>query len=171
MPTSQRTMHKLSMYTQAFFRTSVFFSCLALFACSKPDYHTADGSSGRFADAHGKWLLINYWAEWCKPCLEEMSELNRFQQQHRDRVILLTVNYDGAVGEPLLKQIGKLGIELPVLLNDPAPMLGVKRPDTLPTTLVFDTHGNLHQTLQGAQTAATLAAAIDIEATPVKNVP
>jgi thiol-disulfide isomerase/thioredoxin len=166
--TSQRTFQTPIIFRQppVIFRTLICFACFsALTACSKPDYHTADGGSGRFADARGKWLLINYWAEWCKPCIEELPALNRFQQQHRDRVLLLTVNYDGAQGASLQQQIAKLGIELPVLIEDPAPRLGVPRPDALPTTLVFDRDGKLHQTLQGAQTLATLSAAIEVPIT------
>lgn len=138
----------------------LFIALGMLSGCSKPDYQTADGNSGRFADTRGKWLLINYWAEWCKPCIEEIPELDRFQQEHRDRVLLLTVNYDGVQGQSLQQQIDKLQIKLPVLLNDPAPLLGFRRPDALPTTFVFDPQGVLRQTLQGPQTAATLAAAI-----------
>lgn len=136
----------------------IFLSALS--GCGKPDYHTADGKHGRFADTRGKWLLINYWAEWCKPCIEEMPELYRFQQEHRDRVLLLTVNYDGVLGPSLQQQIDKLHIKLPVLLNDPAPLLGFRRPDALPTTYVLDPEGVLQHTLQGPQTMATLAAAI-----------
>lgn len=157
---------------RVFFHTLFFLICFgALTGCSRPDYHTADGSSGRFAEARGKWLLINYWAEWCKPCIEEMPALNRFQQQHRDRVLLLTVNYDGAQGESLRHQIAKLGVTLPVLLEDPAPLLGFPHPDTLPTTLVFDPAGSLRQTLQGAQTTATLAAAIGAQPASMQNAP
>lgn len=144
------------------FHALILFLCIgALAACSKPDYETVDGSSGRFADAHGKWLLINYWADWCKPCIQEMPELYRFQQEHRDSVLLLTVNYDGPEKATLQQQIKKIGIELPVLLNDPAALLGYQRPEALPTTLVFDSKGVLRHTLQGPQTAATLAAALE----------
>lgn len=143
------------------FRALIILACIgALSACSKPDYHTADGGNGRFADARGKWLLINYWAEWCKPCVEELPELQRFQHQYADRVVLLTVNYDGVRGRSLQQQIAKLAIELPVLLDDPASLLGVQRPQTLPTTLVFTPDGTFHQTLEGAQTVTTLAAAV-----------
>ncbi|HET8711712.1 MAG TPA: TlpA disulfide reductase family protein [Spongiibacteraceae bacterium] len=146
----------------------IIVTCMGLLsACSKPDYHTADGGSGRFADARGKWLLINYWAEWCKPCLKEMPELRRFQQQYADKALLLTVNYDGAQGQALQQQIAKIGIKLPVLLEDPAARLGTSRPDVLPTTLIFDPQGKLHETLQGEQTLDTLAAAIGAQ--PVKN--
>ncbi|MFT3930319.1 MAG: TlpA disulfide reductase family protein [Spongiibacteraceae bacterium] len=153
--------------------TSVRISYLAIFwvllatlsGCSKPDYQTADGNSGRFADTRGKWLLINYWADWCKPCIEEMPELHRFQQQQSDRVVLLTVNYDGLQGQSLQQQIEKLQIKLPVLLQDPAPLLGFQRPDALPTTLVFDPQGALHAALQGAQTMQSLVEATTKEAT------
>lgn len=136
-----------------------FFSLLT--GCSKPDYQTADGNSGRFADTRGKWLFINYWAQWCKPCIEEMPELHRFQQEHRDRAVLFTVNYDGAQGESLQQQIKKIGITLPVLLQDPAVALQFPRPDALPATYVFDPRGVLRHTLHGPQTAATLAAILD----------
>ena len=147
----------------------VLVCCAFLYGCNKPDYRTAAGDSGNFADARGKWLLINYWAEWCKPCIEEMSELNRFQQQQRERALLLTVNYDGAQGDALQQQIAKLHIEVPVLLDDPAPQLGFTRPTALPTTLVFDPEGKLRHTLQGPQTRASLNALID--AAPLKNRP
>lgn len=173
MQTPQRPIHTGHIRrARIIVHTMIISACLSLLtACSRPDYHTADGGSGRFADARGKWLLINYWAEWCKPCIEEMPALNRFQQQHRDRVLLLTVNYDGAQGESLRQQIAKLGVELPVLLDDPAPQLDFPHPDALPTTLVFAPDGKLRETLQGAQTAATLAAAIGSPQEPEKNAP
>ena len=151
MPFSSRKLYVL-----------IFSICFSiLLGCSKPDYETADGSSGRFADTRGKWLLINYWAEWCKPCIEEMPELLRFQQEQQDRAVLFTVNYDGVQGESLQQQIKKIGIELPVLLQDPAATLKFPRPQALPATYVFDPEGTLRHTLHGPQTAATLAALLD----------
>lgn len=135
-------------------------ACVLLGACSRPDYQTADGDSGRFADLRGKWLLINYWAEWCKPCIEELPELAAFQREHSAQATVLSVNYDGAVGDTLREQIEKLRVELPVILGDPAPQLGYPRPAVLPTTLIFAPDGTLKDTLVGPQTAASLAAAI-----------
>ena len=133
---------------------------LLLSSCSKIDYHTTAGESGRFID--GKtWFLINYWAEWCKPCIEEIPELNRMQTLNTSRVRVFAVNYDGAQGNALLQQIAKLGIAVPTLLEDPAPKLGFQKPDALPTTFVFSPDGTLRQTLQGPQTVASLTAAIE----------
>ncbi|MDB6063341.1 MAG: thioredoxin [Verrucomicrobiaceae bacterium] len=134
--------------------------CALLTACSKPDYHTADGASGRFIDLRGKWLVISYWAEWCKPCIEEMPELNQFGAKFASTATVFAVNYDNAQDDKLQQQIKKLHIELPVLLQDPAVQLGYQRPEALPTTFIFNPEGELKATLVGPQTGASLAAAM-----------
>lgn len=135
--------------------------CTLLNACGKADYHTADGASGHFADLRGKWLLINYWAQWCKPCIEEIPELNRFHKEFSARATVLAVNYDNAQGEQLLQQIKQLHIELPVLQQDPSTQLGYPLPEVLPTTFVFNPEGKLTATLIGPQTVESLTAAIN----------
>ena len=141
-------------------KTLLLVCCAALLACSKPDYTTATGDSGHFNDLRGKWLLINYWADWCKPCIEEIPELNQFSEQYTDKAILFTVNYDGVQGKELQDQINKLHLRVPVLIEDPASKLSYTRPQALPTTLVFGPDGQLKKTLVGPQTIASLKAAI-----------
>ena len=69
------------------------------------------------AQTRGEWLLINYWAEWCKPCIEEIPELNEFAQLNANRARVLMVNFDGASGETLREQARRLGITT-TLLDD-----------------------------------------------------
>lgn len=141
-------------------RHAALLLCVLLSACGKPDYHTLDGHSGRFADSKGRWVLINYWAEWCKPCIKEIPELNRFAQQYGDRAQVFAVNFDGVQGAELQQQVDKLKFAIPVLLEDPAARFGYPRPQALPSTFVIGPDGTLKQVLQGEQTLATLAAAI-----------
>jgi thiol-disulfide isomerase/thioredoxin len=112
-------------------------------------------------------MYINYWATWCKPCIDEIPELNHFAKDHADRAVVFAVDFDNAQGEKLLASSQKLGIEFPVLIDDPHSVLGVDKPYALPTTFVFNPQGELQQTLLGPQTAASLAAAMDI-APPVQ---
>lgn len=133
---------------------------LLVAACGKPDYTTLQGESGRFSDLGGRWFLINYWAEWCKPCIKELPELNEFQRLHGERATMFVVNFDGIGGDALATQVERLDIETPALLQDPAAILGYERPKALPTTFVFGPDGKLRQILQGPQTVASLAAAI-----------
>jgi thiol-disulfide isomerase/thioredoxin len=150
-------------------RLSVVFLALLLSACNSEstplatgtsDYIDLSGNSGNFSDHRGKWMFINYWATWCKPCIDEIPELNHFASDNADRAVVFAVDFDNAQGEKLLASSQKLGIEFPVLIEDPHLVLGVDKPYALPTTFVFDPQGELQHTLLGPQTAASLAAAM-----------
>ncbi|WP_019530549.1 TlpA family protein disulfide reductase [Dasania marina] len=108
----------------------------------------------------GQWLFINYWASWCKPCLEEIPELNRFAQQQAQQVKVFAVNFDGLQGDELQQQAQKFGIDYIVLAQDPAPALNLSLPTGLPTTYVYNPEGKLHKTLLGPQTIDSLLAAM-----------
>jgi thiol-disulfide isomerase/thioredoxin len=142
------------------FSLPILALCAALTACSKPDYETLSGDSGRFSDLHGRWLFVNYWAEWCKPCLKELPALKAFNEQYAKQAAVLTVNFDGPDRDQLSAQVKKLSVEVPVLLSDPAAQLGIDRPQGLPTTFVFDPQGKFVTKLEGEQTIETLAAVI-----------
>ena len=115
-------------------------------------------SSATLASARGHWTVVNYWAEWCKPCIKEIPELNKLASEHA-AIRVFGVNYDGETGELLQQQIDKLGIEFPLLIQDPAEDIGIRRPVVLPTTLILAPDGKLAATLVGPQTLESLLAA------------
>ena len=127
---------------------------LALAACSP-----AEKPSGtlQLDELYGQWVVINYWAIWCKPCIQEIPELNKLAEL--PQVTVLGVNYDGISGEELDQQLEKLGVAFRTLETDPAAQLGMARPVVLPTSLVLDPQGQLIETLVGPQTLETLATA------------
>ncbi|MEE4279601.1 MAG: TlpA disulfide reductase family protein [Halieaceae bacterium] len=106
---------------------------------------------------NGDWTFVNYWAEWCRPCIKEIPELNALNA--RDGFRVHGVNFDGASGEALSRQIDALGVEFPTLSEDPGPRFGLERPQVLPTTLVLRPDGSLLRVLVGPQTADSLIAA------------
>jgi thiol-disulfide isomerase/thioredoxin len=138
---------------------------LTLSACSRtsePNPATA------ITDLRGQWLVINYWAQWCKPCIEEIPELNALDHAF-DQVSVLGVNFDGDSGDQLSSQIETLGLDFPVLPYDPARELGTSRPVVLPTTLIVDPSGILVQTLVGPQTFESLATTTGQQASSQNN--
>ena len=54
----------------------------ALFALTLPD---AGGTAQPLSQWEGRPLVVNFWAPWCAPCVEEMPDLQRFRDQYRSR--------------------------------------------------------------------------------------
>lgn len=133
------------------------FACLLLVltlsACAPAE---EPASKLQLTSLRGQWVFINYWATWCKPCIQEIPELNRLGEQYPD-ITVLGVNYDGVSGAELAQQVQELDIAFAILDEDPANQLGVARPVVLPTTLVLDPTGALSATLVGPQTLESLA--------------
>jgi thiol-disulfide isomerase/thioredoxin len=107
----------------------------------------------------GQWVVVNYWAEWCKPCIKEIPELNDLNSQNAD-VTVLGVNFDGAVGDELARQLDELKVAFETLPYDPSAELGIERPRALPTTVIISPEGDLKEVLIGPQTQESLLAYI-----------
>ena len=149
-------------FSQSLSRYVVGFGLVIfLSACAKADFVDADGNGYSLANLHGKYVFVNYWATWCAPCIKEIPELNKLNKEHADDLIILGVDFDQVEGEELKKEIVKMNITFPVFAREPSKLLGVKIPQVLPTTYVFDREGKLKATLVGPQTEASLLARID----------
>ena len=131
----------------------VFLLGLALLGCS----------SEPTGIVQSQWNVINYWAIWCKPCREEIPELNQLNQI--GNVVVLGVNFDGKVGKALASDADDLGIAFDIIDN-PAVHLNISRPSVLPTTLVLSPEGTLVATLVGPQTAESIMAYIESDKRP-----
>jgi thiol-disulfide isomerase/thioredoxin len=110
----------------------------------------------------GQWLFVNYWAEWCAPCLEEIPELNAFHAEQEDARVL-GINYDRLEASVMRGQVAKLEIRFPVAVGDPGELLNVSLPEVLPSTYVFDPEGRRVDVLRGPQDRASLEAVMRSE--------
>ena len=134
------------------------WSCVLVLFLAACGGESATSGQPSLASIQGHWAVINYWAEWCKPCIKEIPELNRLAAEYPG-IKVLGVNFDGASGEELARQVEQLGIAFPLLANDPSAELGTSRPMVLPTTLILAPDGTLADTLVGPQTLESLLAA------------
>lgn len=131
-----------------------------LSACGGNSWQDQHGNSISEDDLSGRPLLVNYWAEWCGPCRDELPELNALAEARPD-VAVLGINFDGIEGEALAALSDEMGIRFPVLGADFAEAKRLIRPQVLPTTYLLDPQGNVLRTLQGPQDEAALLAALD----------
>ena len=60
-----------------------------------PDFTVKDGDhSVALHDLKGKPVILNFWATWCPPCIEEMPSLVRLQKKVGNRAVILAVSID-----------------------------------------------------------------------------
>ena len=132
-------------------------ACLLVACGGGEPMRYADGSELSFSDWNGRWVLVNYWAEWCAPCRAEIPELNALFRDNGADVLVVGVNFDGVTDLALSDLIVRMGIEFPVLTIDPRERWHYDRPGVLPTTVVIDPQGNVVRTLVGPQSRETLS--------------
>ncbi|MFT7684940.1 MAG: thiol-disulfide isomerase/thioredoxin [Candidatus Azotimanducaceae bacterium] len=135
------------------FKKLVTLSILVLLSgCSEPDFQDVAGNDIYLSDLNKKWLVVNYWATWCAPCIAEIPELNELAAEHSEKLIVIGVNYDQPDFADSLQQVKKMKIEFPVLRKEPSKKFGIEIPKVLPTTYIFAPGGELKKTLVGPQT-------------------
>lgn len=94
----------------------------------------------------GKRLLINVWASWCGPCIEEMPELDRFAaSQGADGVQVIGLALDTPEG--VRDFTAKIPVRYPIVLDTPGPAdasvwLGNAK-GVLPYTVLVDADGRI----------------------------
>ena len=123
---------------------------VALAGCQKVELEQAGGAMLNWDTLRGQWVLVNYWAEWCKPCLEEIPELNELDKA--PDITILGVNFDGIRGEALVELGDRMGIGFTMLADDPGPGFGWKLPVALPATFIVNPDGDLVEARFGPQT-------------------
>ena len=133
---------------------SLFFVFL-LISCQKANidlHNTKDIASSNLS---GQWVMINYWADWCAPCIKEIPELNEFAHENKD-IFVFTFNFDQLDQEDLAPIAKKFNIEVPSLVTHPRDIWGIQTPPAVPATFFINPNGELSLSLFRPQTKDAL---------------
>jgi len=116
--------------------------CLFLFSCEKGDIELFDARPIFSSEFSGNWILVNYWADWCPPCIKEIPEIAAFADTYPE-VKVFAFNFDRLDNEDLRPQIKKFGISYPSLITHPKSIWGIETPKTLPATYFISPEGEV----------------------------
>lgn len=135
---------------------------LSFYQSQQVDFTTIDGEEYRWEDLKGKYVLVNYFAEWCAPCLKEVPELNAFYAftTQQAEVELFAVSYDNLTDEQLMSIKQKYQMDFPILNASNASMPN-EHPNQLPATFIISPQGKVLKKLLGEQTNESLQAIIE----------
>jgi thiol-disulfide isomerase/thioredoxin len=82
-------------------------------------FTTRDGAQKQLADFKGKLVLVNLWATWCGPCVEEMPSLERLQAKLGDKLTILAISEDRQGETVVAAFLQKNGIQHLAIFLDP----------------------------------------------------
>jgi peroxiredoxin len=129
---------------------------LAWEGVSAPDFSVTnlDGQTIRLANLKGKRVLVNFWATWCPPCLEELPNFIKLRAETSPaNLAILGLSTEDAATQKLFARRNDVNYPLAILQNMPSPYHNIVK---IPVTLAIDRNGVIQHVLFYAQDLQTL---------------
>lgn len=130
-----------------------------LFACGSQatpptlQVETLDHGVFDLADKRGSWVLVNFWATWCAPCLKEMPELDALDREHAD-ISVVGLAFEETTTDELRAFLKQRPVAYPIALVDVyAPPEGWDVPRGLPLSVLVGPDGEVRRKFLGPVTA------------------
>lgn len=143
-------------------KKSWLLSLLAVFLLSVPTIGAAAnnfvlkdmaGKKHTLSEYKGKWVIVNYWATWCPPCLEEVPDLVALYDSRKNKdVMILGVAFDYQSAKEVTDYVNDMLISYPIVLGDDDVMKQIGFSDVLPTSYIYNPRGELIKTKHGLVT-------------------
>ena len=110
-------------------------------------------------NTRGKYLVVNFWATWCAPCLKEIPAFVKFYNENSDHVEILGLDFEPVNLAAINEFIERFNINYPLVLynnNNDSEYSKFGEIFGMPTTLIYSPEGELLQTFMGEITIEDL---------------
>lgn len=117
-----------------------------------PDFRLPglDGKMVSLSDYRGKVVLINIWATWCPPCVDEMPSLEKlYQQLKAENFEILAVSIDAAGAEIVIPFMKKLILTFPALIDTQGTIRNTYKTTGVPESFIINRQGLLVKKIIG----------------------
>ncbi len=124
--------------------TCALLITFAAFSAAAAEFRLTDahGKVHHLADYRGKWVIVNFWATWCPPCLEEIPDLVAITESRKD-VQVFGVAMEFQDSKQVLQFAEGMFVNYPIVLGDSKTVDEIGKVMGLPTTFIYDPQGKL----------------------------
>ncbi len=131
----------------------------AVYAASNFVLKDMSGKKHTLSQYKGKWVIVNYWATWCPPCLEEVPDLVALYDSRKNKdLMIIGAAFDYQNAKEVSDYVNDMLISYPIVLGDDETMKQIGFSDVLPTSYIFNPRGELVKTKHGLVTKQYLEA-------------
>ena len=119
-----------------------------------PNFTLSDvnGTRVSLADFRGKVVLLNIWATWCLPCVEEMPSMEKLHHEMGgEDFIIVAVSIDGTGAEKVVPFVKKHGLSFTVLVDRKATVKSLFQVTGVPESIIIDKDGIILEKVIGAR--------------------
>jgi thiol-disulfide isomerase/thioredoxin len=106
-------------------------------------FNDLEGKTLKFSDYQGKWVLVNYWATYCSPCLAEIPDIDRFAQNNKKNFVSLGFDAGGSSAEDIEAFKKELNISYPLIQAQESTMLAFGIVMAIPTSYIISPQGEI----------------------------
>lgn len=126
-------------------RRSLLIVLLALSSLQAQAFTLVDskGKSHSLSQYKGKWVLVNFWATWCPPCLEEIPDLVALHENKKNKLVVLGVAMDYKDPKQVLQYADQMMVSYPIILGDQKMAAQIGAIPGLPTTYLYNPEGKM----------------------------
>ncbi|MBX9895096.1 MAG: TlpA family protein disulfide reductase [Nitrosomonas sp.] len=141
-----------------------FYALLLILSAPVHGFQFQDttGKIHKLEDYKGRWVLVNFWATWCPPCLKEIPDLISLYKDRED-IMVIGVAMDSDDPQTVMEFVQSMSISYPIVFGNRQIASQLDDISLLPSTYFYDPEGNPAARQQGIISRESIESFINLK--------